>query len=149
MRPVPHWPALGALAALCALASLAAPAVAAGAAYNLVVNKQNPVASLSTSDLKRVISGGTKVWDGGAVVQIGLTPGDAQGMLFLATAVDTSPRELLSFIQQQVFKGEVRRPIALRAPSDCLAFASATPGGICIAPSGVPVPDGARVVPLR
>jgi hypothetical protein len=135
--------ALG-LAALC----LAGPA-GAGADFNVVVNQKNPVTSLTASDLKRVISGGTKVWDGAGVVQLGVIPSDAPETQYLAATLETTPRELLALLQQQVFKGELKRPVVLRSSADCVAFAASNPGGICVAAASVPIPAGAHAVPIR
>ena len=145
MRKIIFWSTLS--LALCG--AFASRARGAGGGFTQVVNAQNAVSSLSASDVKRVLSGGTKVWESGAVVQLGLAPGDAGGMQYLAGAVDTTPRELLSMLQQQVFKGELRRPVVLRSSADCFAFASQTPGALCVAATGVPVPAGAKVVALR
>ncbi len=123
--------------------------VSAGGAFNVLVNQHNPVASLAPADLKRLVLGGTKLWPGGAVVQLGIIPGDEPETRYLASLLETTPRELLSLIQQQVFKGEVRRPVVLRSSIDCAAFASANPGAVCVASTGVPVPDAARVVPIQ
>jgi len=103
-----------------ALFHLVAPAHAADDGFNVIVNERNPVPSFSSSDLKRVISGGTKVWDGGKVVQLGLIPSDVPETRHLATLLDTSPQNLLGLIQQQIFKGELRRPVILRSSLDCI-----------------------------
>ena len=138
------------LAAVAVVATVLTPrAGVAGGGFNVVVSAQNHVASLSASELKRLVSGGTKLWDGGAVVQLGIIPSDAPETQYLATTLDTTPRELLSMIQQQVFKGELRRPAVLRSSADCLALVAQNPGGFCVASAAVAVPDGARVVPVR
>ncbi len=139
---------LRACAAVAATVTLVPPADAADG-FNLVVNQKNPVASLSASEVKRLVTGGTKVWEGGAVVQLGVIPGDAPETQHLASILDTTTRELMSLIQQQVFKGELRRPAALRSSAECVALAASNPGAFCVASSSVPVPEGARVVPIR
>jgi hypothetical protein len=131
------------------LATLASRTGEAGGAFTLIVSKANPVASLSASDVKRLVSGGTKVWDSGAVVQLGIIPGDAPETAYLASVLDTTPRELMSLIQQQVFKGELRRPIVLHGGGDCGALAASNPGAFCVAATGAAIPDGARALPLR
>jgi len=121
----------------------------ADSGFCVVVNKANGVASISTSTLKRLCSGATKTWDSGAVVQLGVIAADAPETKFLASALDTTPREMMNLIQQQIFKGDLRRPVALRSSADCMALASANPGALCIASVGTPLPAGARVVPLK
>jgi hypothetical protein len=136
-------------AALAAAVLVVPRAIAAGPPVNVIVSQHNTIASLSASELKKVVSGGTKVWGSGAVVQLGIIPGEAAETQGLASLLDTTPRELLSVIQQQVFKGDLRRPVVLRSSSDCMALAASNPGAVCAAAAGTPVPDGARIVPIR
>jgi len=140
---------LGLVGALTVAALSLGPLADAGEEFNVVVNQKNGVASLSVSDLKRVISGGTKVWDGAGVVQLGLIPSDVPETRYLARLLDTTPPELLGLLQHQVFKGELKRPVILRTAADCVAFAAGNSGAICISASGVPVPAGARIVPIK
>ncbi|MFM2418506.1 MAG: hypothetical protein RL385_3229 [Pseudomonadota bacterium] len=100
----------------------------------LVLSSQNPVAELSAPELKRLFTGGTKQWSSGAVVQVALVPTQVPETVSLASLLDTTPSELIGRIQQQVFRGEMRRPVVLRSGVQCVAFAGQTPGGICIAP---------------
>ena len=144
MRPISF--AAGLLAA--AVSLVASPAAADGG-FSVIVSAKNGAVSLSTSDIKRLVSGNTKTWDGGAVVQLGIIPGDAPETQYLATLLSTTPRELMSALQQQVFKGELRRPIVLRSSADCMALASTNPGTICIAAASVAVPPGAKGVRVQ
>jgi hypothetical protein len=139
-------PALGlvVLGVCCGLT--VAQSIAAGGGFILLVNHSNAASSLSRSELKRVITGGTKQWDNGAVVQIGIIPNDAPETQYLASLLDTSPRELLARVQEQVFKGELRRPAVLRSSSDCVAFARASAGAICVASDSEAVPPEAHAV---
>jgi ABC-type phosphate transport system substrate-binding protein len=138
-----------ALAAACSLAASGARDAGAAGAFVVLVNGANPVSGLSHSELKRAITGGTKQWDSGAVVQVGIIPSDCPETQFLASMLDSSPRELLSRIQEQVFKGEMRRPASLHSSADCAAFARTTPGAICVAASSQAVPPEAHVVAIH
>jgi hypothetical protein len=129
-------------------ASLAPWHAAADAGFNVIVSAKNGVTSLSKSDIKRLVTGNTKTWDNGAVVQLGIIPSDVPETQYLAALLDTSTRELMSTIQQQVFKGELRRPVVLRSSADCLALAAGNPGTICIAAADFPIPAGAKAVPV-
>jgi hypothetical protein len=137
------------LATVFGAATLVPPRARADDGFNVIVNQSNGVESLSRSDVKRLVSGSVKTWEGGAVVQLGIIPSDAAETRYLASLVEKTTSELLSLIQQGVFNGELRRPVILRSSADCLAFASSGPGGICIASSTLPVPSGARAVPVR
>ncbi len=131
------------------IAGLSPRRASAEGGFVVLVNKSNNTASLSRSELKRATTGGTKQWGNGAAVQLGVIPADAPETAQLATMLDLSTRELLSRIQEQVFKGEMRRPVVLRSSSDCLAFARSTAGAICVASAAAPVPPEARIVPIR
>jgi hypothetical protein len=128
------WIAFLSLSAL-ALGALGTRAARASEGEHvLVLSGQNPVPELSAAELKRLFTGGTKQWSSGAVVQVALVPTQVPETVSLASLLDTTPSELIGRIQQQVFRGEMRRPVVLRSAVQCVAFAGQTPGGICIAP---------------
>jgi hypothetical protein len=117
--------------------------------FVVLVNDANPVTALSRSELKKAITGGTKQWPSGAVVQLGVIPGDAPETQYWGSLADMSARELLSRIQEQVFKGEMRRPVVLHTSADCLAFVRVAPGAICVASTSAGAPVEAHVVALH
>ncbi|HEY4011989.1 MAG TPA: hypothetical protein VGM06_01515 [Polyangiaceae bacterium] len=118
--------------------------------FVLLVNQANPVTSISHQALKKAATGGTKQWDAGAVVQLGVIPSpDAPETQFLAELIDLAPRELLSRVQNQVFKGEMRRPVPLRSSMDCAALAGSNPGAICVCSAGTAVPASAHVLTIN
>jgi hypothetical protein len=123
------------------------PAAAAGLV--VLVNHSNETASLSRSDLRRLVTGMTKQWDSGAVVQLGIIPSDAPETQYLASLLDMSPRELLARLQEQVFKGELRRPVVLRSSADCVAFARSGAGALCVAMDTEAIPPEAHVVAIH
>jgi hypothetical protein len=135
--------------AVLALALIAASRPVSAGGFVVLVNQTNAIASISRADLKRTISGALKQWDNGAVVQLGVIPGDAPETQYLASLLDMTPRELLARIQEQVFKGELRRPVLLRSSADCATFARSKPGALCVAAEGEPIPPEARAVPVR
>jgi hypothetical protein len=146
MRVPRRWVAL--VVAAAPLVGAPAPA-AAGGGFVLVVNRENATTELSRSELKRVVTGGIKQWDSGAVVQLGLIPSDAPETQYLGSLLDMTPRELIARIQEQVFKGELRRPATLRSGADCVAFARAVAGAICVASASEPIPPEAHVVNIH
>jgi hypothetical protein len=126
-----------------------AHAAAASGGYVVLVNHNNPAATLTRPELKRLATGGKKQWDNGAVVQLGIIPNDAAETQFLASLLSMSSRELLERIQEQVFKGELRRPAVLRSSADCVAFARASAGALCVASDSESIPPDANVVAIR
>jgi len=137
------------IALITAVWALAAPDAEADGAFVVLVNTANGVSSLSRSELKRAVTGGTKQWDSGAVIQLGIIPSDAPETQWLASQADSTPRELLQRIQEQVFKGEMRRPTPLHSSSDCAAFARSAAGAICVAAASQAVPPEAHVVAIH
>ena len=127
----------------------AARSIDASGGFVVVVNQANPASALSSSDLKHLVTGGTKQWESGAVVQLGIIPADAPETRYLASLLDTTPRELLARVQEQVFKGELRRPAVLRSSADCIAFARSNPGAICVASETEAVPPEAHTVAIH
>lgn len=82
-------------------------------------------------------------------VQTGIAATDAPEMKYLASVLAVTPNELVARMQQQVFKGEMRRPAVLRSSADCVALARSTPGAICIVASGTPLTPDTRAVAVR
>lgn len=117
--------------------------------FVVLVNSANPTTSLSRSELKKAVTGGTKQWGNGAVVQLGVIPGDAPETQYLGSLTDMSSRELLSRIQEQVFKGEMRRPVAMHSSADCVALVRSSAGAICVASSSAGVPAEAHAVSIQ
>jgi hypothetical protein len=121
----------------------------AGDGFVILVNRSNPITSISRSDIKRTLNGGIKQWESGAVVQLGIIPNEAGETQYLASLVSLTPRELISRIQEQVFKGELRRPVILHRTGDCVAFARSSPGALCVATESEPVPPETHVLAIH
>ncbi len=130
-------------------ASLAVAAPVRGGGFVIVVNPANGVTSLSRSELKRLVTGGIKQWDSGAVVQLGVIPSDAPETQYLSSLLDMTPHELVARLQEQVFKGEIRRPVTLRSSADCVAYGRSNPGALCVASDGEPGLAGLHVVAVH
>jgi hypothetical protein len=138
------------LTSLCAwLAPAAATRGDGPGAFVIVTHASNPQQALSPSELRKVFSGGIKQWPNGAVVVGGIIPSDAPETSYLAKVLDTTPTDLLRRIQEQVFRGEMRRPAVLRSSNDCFAFARGNPGALCAAAVISPIPPGVQCVPVH
>ncbi len=137
------------LAGLIACAVLASRGAAGAPPFVVLCNKAKDVKALTKAEVQKVFSGGTKQWSGGAIVQVGIIPGEAPETQYLASLFDTTPRALLQRLQEQVFKGEMKRPVVLRSSADCAALARSSAGAVCIASAATPVPPEAHVVPVQ
>ena len=121
----------------------------AGDSFVVLVHRGNVVTSLSRSELKRIVTGGTRQWESGAAVQLGIIPAPVPETSSLGTLVDLTVRDLLARLQEQVFNGEIRRPVVLRSSTDCVALARSNPGAICVASSTFSGSPDVQVVTIR
>jgi len=144
-HPQPLARSLAVVALGCALATDAG----AEDPFSVVCNKTNEISAISINELRRLFTGGIKQWDSGAVVRVGIIPSDVAETKYLAALLSVTTTELLSRIQQQVFKGEMRRPAVLRSSADCIAFARSDPGAVCLADARAALPLEARAVAVR
>lgn len=56
--------------------------------------------------------------------------------VYLASAIGMKPGEFLNRVQQDVFRGELKRPLVLKSSADCVAAAKANPGVVCVVAEG-------------
>lgn len=131
--------------------SLSATPRSAGADGGIVFlcHVSNPASTLSGGELKKALTGGTKQWSNGAIIQVGLTAPDSREVASLADAAGMTAPDLLSRIQQQVFKGEMRKPVMLRASAECIGLARSVPGAICAATAGGVLPPDVKIIQVR
>jgi len=80
--------------------------------FVLVRNARNPTASLSRSQIKEMAVGKRKIWPHGVVVQMVLGPPGSPELGWFASAVVGAPEAtFVARVRQEVFKGEMRKPI--------------------------------------
>lgn len=144
----PRWP-IAALIGLALLVRPVLPDARADEGVVLLVNVANPVTTLGPVELRRAFTGGIKQWSHGAVVQVGLSGTDTPELRFVASRLDMTPRELVSRVQEQVFKGEMRRPLMLRSSGECVGLARSNPGALCAAVRPASLPPEVKAVTLR
>lgn len=105
-------PCIARLAIGCAMA-LALWAGRAEAGFVVVRNAKNPTAKLSKDALKGVFTGKTKAWTGGETIILVIGNEDSAAMQWLADSVlGVSAKTYLSKIKQDVFKGDVPKPLS-------------------------------------
>ena len=138
------------LLVLCACLLVGAEGFAtAGDGFVVVVNRSNPASSLTATEFRRTVLGGAKQWGNGAGVQLGIIPKDAPETRYLASLLGMSVPDLFARIQAQVFSGEMRRPVVLRSSAECVAFARASEGAVCIAEERLPFPPEVKLVSIH
>ncbi len=123
--------ALGLGLAVMASAVVAAPphreARAAGG-FVLVRNVKNSTSSVSRAELKDMAIGKRKVWGSGAAVQVVLGPPGSPELAWMASLLGVSDSTLMAKIRQEVFKGEMKKPITAANDQECAAAVSSDPG---------------------
>jgi hypothetical protein len=113
------------------LAALALPFKARADAYVLIRNARNHSESVRRALLRDMCIGRRKAWPGGEVVQIVLGPSGSPEVRWLAERVIGVPEPAFrEKIKQEIFKGELRRPIVVSSDDDCLAAVARYPGGV-------------------
>src|SRR5216683_3806905 len=97
------------------LAGLAgASAVAQTFTVAVVVNPKNPVANVSTQDLRRLFAGEKHSWAGGLPVKLFIRAPGAYERVVLLKLLDMSESAYKQYWTAQVFRGEAQtEPLAL------------------------------------
>ena len=96
--------------------------------------------------------GKQKVWPQGTVVQMVLGPAGSPELGWFTSAVVGAPEAtFLAKVRQEVFKGEMRRPIVASVDKDCLEAVASDPGalGVIRASAASNLPPEVAVVGLR
>lgn len=116
-------------AMLLTLAALLVLDAAAGD-YVMVVNKDNGVASVSRSDLKRLYTGKKKTVGEFKAVPINLPLNTKLAGQFLKENVGMSPQEYKEYWIEQQIKGLASAPMIQKADASVIAMVSQLPGAI-------------------
>jgi ABC-type phosphate transport system substrate-binding protein len=112
-----------------ALVCLLAFASRAEAGFVVVKNAKNPTPKLNKDAVKGVFSGKTKNWNGGETIILVIGSEDSPAMQWLADSVfGVSAKTLLSKIKQDVFKGDVPKPLAANDDAGTIKRVQSGPG---------------------
>ena len=113
----------------------------------IVVNKANPVATLSRAQVTAMLLGSNKKWPGGAPVSVITTsPGDPERKAALSQFVGMTEQQFATALIQANFKGEDRTPPkTLPSGKIIVQVVSLTPGAIGLIDSSDVVPGVKRV----
>jgi len=101
--------------------------------FAIVRNAANPSAQLAASDVKDIYTGKKKEWPNGVPVQLVLTGESSPELGWLASSFfGANARSLLSKIKQEVFKGEMQKPISVENEAETIEKLKNAKGGIGI-----------------
>jgi hypothetical protein len=99
--------------------------------FVVVRNVNNPTTKISVSQLKDMLIGRKKVWPHGAVVVVAVgAPGSAELKWLSETLLHVSQNILMTKIRQEVFKGEMRRPIVVLSEKEAVEVVAANLGAV-------------------
>jgi ABC-type phosphate transport system substrate-binding protein len=126
--PVPrHLP----LAVLLAVAiTSASPARAAADGFALVCNASATAPSLSKAEVRALYTGKAKTFGGNAVTVVVRPEGDAPFGQFVDQVFGIPASALLSKIKQEVFKGEMQKPVKAATDDEVVQAVGGSPGVI-------------------
>ena len=133
------------------IAALVAAAAARADDFVFVRNAKNPTASLRRSEVRAIFTGKQKQWSNGKLIQVVLGGEGSPDLGWLTgTIFGVGEVTLITKIKQEVFKGEMKRPIACEGDDDCLAKVKANEGGIAIVSSAAAssLPGGVAAISL-
>jgi hypothetical protein len=118
-------------AALLALTVFTAPAWSED--FVLVRNAKNRIDSLTRTEVRELAMGRKKAWPHGPVAVMVLTREGTPELAWFASAMTgLTESSLLARIREQVFKGEMRKPITAASEQDILAAVASDTGAIGI-----------------
>ena len=117
------------------LALLLTPAVAAADSFVLVGNSRGAPHTLSHADVRGLYTGKVKTFGGNAAVMVVRPDDDATFNQFTDKVFGLSAHTLLAKIKQEVFKGEMIKPIKSASDDDVLAAVAGSAGTLGIVSS--------------
>ncbi len=118
-------------------------ALPAHAQFVVVRSARGVDPAVSRTALKGAFTGKLRAWKDNTVVTVITTPESSPAFGWLAaTWFDVAPRTLATKIKQEVFKGEMNKPLAAATDAEVLQLLAATPGAV-----GVVSEEAARALP--
>lgn len=128
------------------------PRIAQAVEFVLIHNTKTGTQSVTRSELKDMAIGRRKTWPSGAPVQLVLEPVGAPEMKWFATiSTGISDDTLAAKMKQEVFKGELRRPINVSSDKACVNAVANDPGGVGVvsAETAKSLPEGVTVLAVQ
>jgi len=120
--------------------------------FVLIHNVKTGQTSVTKSELKDMSIGRRKTWSSGAPVQLVLQAvGTPEMKWFAVFAAGISDDTLASKMKQEVFKGELRRPITVTSDKSCVNAVANDPGGMGVvsAETAKSLPEGVAVLAVQ
>lgn len=119
--------------------------------FVVIRNAKNSSTALSKVDLKSMAVGKKKTWDHGETVQLVLGPSGSPELTHFADALGLPEGALMAKIKQEVFKGEMKKPITAAGDKECIAAVSQDSGalGLVSGAAAKSLPDAVAVIEIH
>ena len=122
-------------------------AVAQSGGFVVVVNANNPMSSISKSDLSKLFTKKTRSWpSGAAAMPVDLATGNPVRDAFTEKVHGKSTRAIGSYWQQQIFSGRDVPPPERKSDDEVLDFVRANAGGVGYVAAGTRVGNGVKTL---
>jgi len=132
-------------------AALFASSGAEADGFVFVGNARNQVPTISRAEVRKLFTGQVKQWRSGRVFQAVIGEPDSPELAWLASSLfGISARDLLTRIKQEIFRGEMKRPIVVGSSEECIEVVGKNEGAICVAAESTTraLPEGVIVITL-
>jgi ABC-type phosphate transport system substrate-binding protein len=136
--------------ALAIVAAASMPLPADPARYVLIRSAKNPTSRTSSELVKAIYSGRTTTWPNGDPLVVVIGAEDSAAMVWLAgTMFEVSAKTLLIRIKQQVFRGEMPRPIIADDDAATIAAVQRGPGVIGFVTTAAALPRDVATIAIE
>lgn len=98
--------------------------------YVLIRNAKSPAATLAKAELRAIYTGKTKMFGNDVAVVVVPTDDTPAFATFTDRVFGTTTKTLLAKIRQEVFKGEMTRPLKAASDADVVHLVGGTAGTI-------------------
>jgi ABC-type phosphate transport system substrate-binding protein len=138
------------VSALCLALFAGAPAARADGGFVFIRSAKNASTKITSGTLRDLITGRAKKWPSGPAMQLVLRDEESAELTWIAANYfSSSGRVLFGKIRQEVFKGELRSPLAAASDDDTIAKVKANEGGLGVVKEGTALPPGVALLTVE
>lgn len=112
----------------------------------VIANASSPATSLTADELKNILTGKTKYWDGGEAIVIVYVDKGADAALKEASGM--TPSAFKTFWQRLAFSGRGQAPKKANDVAAAVALVSSTKGAMAVVTSDAPA-DGVKKIEIK
>ena len=118
--------------------------------YILVTSGSNASTKVTKSDLKEMMLGKQKAWKGGGIVHLVMQSDDSKSTEWVSSQIfGVGAKTLITKIRQEVFKGELAKPVMCANDNECLEQAKNIGGALTFVAVGTKLPEGVKPVTIQ